>query len=57
MGSEQKLTKQGVRDLNHLTPKRRPVAVEPEKAVAEGLPLVSAPVALAEGVELPLIGK
>jgi hypothetical protein len=46
MGSQEKLTKQGVRDLNHLTPKKRPVAIEPSSVGADETHLV-APVAIA----------
>jgi hypothetical protein len=57
MGPEEKMTKQGVRDLNHLNPKRRPVPVEPEEAVIAAVAPASPAPALAVGVALPPIGK
>jgi hypothetical protein len=48
MGLQEKLTKQGVRDLNHLTPKR-PAAIKAESVLTEEAQLVSLAVAVPEG--------
>ena len=51
MGPQEKLrlTKQGVRDLNYLAPKRPLVPVEPAEAVDEGVPAVPPPAAVPDG--------
>ena len=49
MGHQEKLTKQGVRDLNHLTPKR-PAALKAESVLAEEAHLVSPAVVVPESV-------
>jgi len=51
MLTPQKLTKQGVRDLNHLKPKKPPVEAVAEGAVAEAALVV--PPAIVEGTALP----
>ena len=51
MLTPQKLTKQGVRDLNHLKPKKAPVAAVAEGAVAEEAPVVPPPIV--EGAAVP----
>ena len=45
MGLSQKMTKQGVRDLNHQVPKKRPAALEPQSAPVDEAQL-GAPVAI-----------
>jgi hypothetical protein len=49
MGQQNKLTKQGVRDLNHLTPKVRPVAIAPESVLAAEAPTVSPAAVVPQG--------
>jgi hypothetical protein len=40
MGPSQKMTKQGVRDLNHQVPKKRPAALEPQSSPVDEAQLV-----------------
>jgi hypothetical protein len=49
MGQLEKLTKQGVRDLNHLTPKR-PAALKVESVLTEEAHLVSPAVVVPESI-------
>jgi hypothetical protein len=49
MGQQEKLTKQGVRDLNHLAPKR-PTALKVEPLLAEDARIVSPATVVPEGI-------
>jgi hypothetical protein len=51
MGPQEKLklTKQGVRDLNHLPPKRPPVPIEAAETVDEELPPVAPQAVVPDG--------
>jgi hypothetical protein len=53
MSTQQKMTKQGVRDLNHLVPKKRPVVAAPEKSIADEALPVPLPAAVPAAVAVP----
>jgi len=53
MSTQQKLTKQGVRDLNHLVPKKRPIVAALEKPLADEAPAVPLPQAAPDGAAAP----
>jgi hypothetical protein len=63
MEPDEKMTKQGVRDLNHLlpknpkNPKKRPAAADADPAVAERLTPAPAPAAIPDGGALPTLVK
>ena len=50
MGLSQKMTKQGVRDLNHAVPKKRPAALEPQSSTVDEAPLVATAAVAVEAV-------
>jgi hypothetical protein len=54
MLTPQKLTKQGVRDLNHLKPKKAPVEAAAEGAVAEETPAVPPLATLVDSAAVPV---
>ena len=54
MSAQEKLTKQGVRDLNHLVPKKRPTVAAAEKSIADEAPPVPLPAAVPAAPVAPL---
>jgi hypothetical protein len=55
MEPQRKLTKQGVRDLNHLGPKKAPTAAVAESAVADAAHPVPPPAAVLESAAIPTV--